>query len=270
MGTKRGAVLFLCFAVFAAAEKQNLIFQLGDVVLENVTKDYGLYRITCTFGAEAYDANQDGWTDLLISNHGLVPRVFINQQGKSFREAPEFLPLQGADRHAPAMADFDNDGDQDLYFNRGAHNGTGVGPKEFFMNPGHGKPFVRVSKPELEDPLGRGRTSVWFDYDQDGYVDLFNSYKYRSDAPNRLYKNNGDGTFTDVSAQTGLMQTLDSEGGAVAVDIDNDRDMDLVVSDTDSHPHLFINQGNGTFNDEATTRGFPKDLRTWEIGRAHV
>src|SRR5262252_6007370 len=61
--------------------------QLGPVVLENVTRAYGIFDIQPTFGAAAYDADQDGWPDLLISNHGHPPVVFLNVQGRSFKKS---------------------------------------------------------------------------------------------------------------------------------------------------------------------------------------
>ena len=267
---KRGIVwLLFAFCAIPAVATDNLVFHLGPLVgLENATIDYGLFRITPSFGAATFDVNQDGWPDLVISNHGLAPLVFLNQKGKSFREAPGILPLPNADRHSPAVADYDNDGDEDIYWLKGAHDGFGLGPKEFLVNPGHGKPFVLVPHPELEDPKGRGRTGVWFDYDNDGFLDLLAPYKIRSDAPNRLYHNNGDGTFTDVSAASGLMLSINSEGGAVASDFDNDGDMDVLFCNTDDRPYLMMNQGNGTFRDETFRRGIPAISNTWAAGVA--
>ncbi|HET6268430.1 MAG TPA: VCBS repeat-containing protein, partial [Acidobacteriota bacterium] len=190
-------------------------FQLGPVVLENVTRQYGLFDIQPTFGAAAYDADQDGWPDLLISNHGHPPVVFLNVLGRSFKRS-KILDVPGSDRHAPVLADYDNDGDEDLLFMHGAHRGTGLGPKELYQNPGKGQPFVLVKNSGVEDPKGRGRGAIWFDYDNDGFVDLLEVNQFRTDAPNRLFHNNGDDTFTDVSAKSGLKISMASEGGAVA------------------------------------------------------
>ena len=145
------SLLILAFPIFIDA---GLIFQLGTVTLENVTQAFGILRISPSFGATVYDANQDGWPDLLISNHGLAPTIFINQQGRSFRENSSILNLQGADRHSPALADFDNDGDQDLYFLHGAHDGTGEKENEFFINPGHATILGKsIEAPETLIPI---------------------------------------------------------------------------------------------------------------------
>lgn len=261
------SVLLLAFPLFIDA---GLIFQLGPVVLENMAQAFGILRITPSFGASVYDANQDGWPDLLISNHGFVPSIFINQQGRSFREASNILNLRGADRHSPALADFDNDGDQDLYFLRGAHDGTGVKENEFFINPGRGRPFQQVFIPALIDFKGRGRTAAWFDFNQDGFVDLLVVNNKRSDAPNRLIKNNGNRTFTDVTETSGLGLSINSEGGSIAADFDNDGDMDVFYANTDNRPYLMMNQGNGTFRDETAARGVPLISSIWSASTADV
>lgn len=270
----RNIIFIFLFCVFVEfcrhpsqqSDSSNRLYQFGDVTLENATAAYGLLRTTCTFGAAVYDANNDGWPDLLISNHGRTPQVFLNERGITFREAPELLRVQPSDRHAPELADFDNDGDQDLYFLHGAHLGQGLGPKELFLNTCPRCAFVLTDNQVLQDPKGRGRTSVWFDYDGDGFLDLFNAYHYRADAPNRLFHNNGDGSFTDVSEKSGVMLSIDSEGGAIAGDIDNDGDMDLVVANTGDRPYLFINDGKGIFHDETFARGIPAIPATWAIG----
>ncbi len=120
------------------------VFVLGTVALQNTTKTMGLYNETPTFGAATFDANLDGWPDLLISNHGQPPSIYLNKAGKGFTSVEKsLLNLGRSDRHAPALADYDNDGDQDLYFLHGAKTGTGLGPKEFFLNQGPGKNLSR-------------------------------------------------------------------------------------------------------------------------------
>lgn len=262
--------LILLIFLFPLVIDAGLIFQLGTVTLENVTQAFGILRITPSFGATVYDANQDGWPDLLISNHGLPPIIFINQSGRHFREASNILDLQGADRHSPALADFDNDGDQDLYFLHGAHDGTGEKENEFFINPGHGRPFVKVFDPALIDFKGRGRTGAWFDYNNDGFLDLLIVNNYRSDAPNRLIKNNGNRTFTDVTDTSGLGLFINSEGGSLAADFDNNGSMDVFYANTDNRPYLMMNQGNGTFRDETVARGVPLVANVWSVSTADI
>lgn len=244
-------------------------FELGDVTIENTSMRALIFRESSTFGAATYDANDDGWPDLIVSNHGDRPSVFFNDHGRRFHDVTDvMLRLRDSDRHSPLLADFDNDGDEDLFILHGAHDGKGLGPNEFFINPGHGKPFVQVDTPLLADPKGRGRVGIWFDYDADGFLDLFVVNKNRSDAPNRLFHNEGNGKFRDVSAGSGLNEVIKSEGGAIAADFNNDQKMDLLVNDTWTRPRLYMNQGNGVFTEEGIQRGLPRDTYNWAFGVA--
>src|SRR5262245_7707644 len=132
---------------------------VGKIILENATARYGISSETPTFGASSFDFNSDGWPDLFISNHGKPPSIFLNINGEKFTRTQQRFPhLRGSDRHAPAFADCDNDGDQDLYLQHGALSGTGLGPKEFFNNLGQNKPYARRFLQPISDPPARGRT----------------------------------------------------------------------------------------------------------------
>lgn len=100
------------------------------------------------------------------------------------------------------------------------------------------------------------------DYDNDGWVDLIVT---RLDATDILYRNLGDGTFVDVSSQAGLSKSMNTNG-ATWGDIDNDGDQDLYVTtiqDVSRRNFLYVNQGNGSFTEEALTRG--ADLSTQHL-----
>jgi hypothetical protein len=127
---------------------------------------------------------------------------------------------------------------------------------------------------------GWASSAVWFDYDNDGRLDLFvgrfvdfskdlnkpcgvNDDGHRhycipqlySPMPSWLFHNNGDGTFTDVSKESGIAAHLGKVWGVVATDINNDGLMDLWVSNDTLADFLFINQGNGKFQEAATAAG---------------
>ena len=107
----------------------------------------------------------------------------------------------------------------------------------------------------FSDRMSGGATSA--DFNGDGWVDL---YVTRMDAPDIMYKNNGNGTFTNVSASAGFTANLKTNGAA-AGDIDNDGDLDLYVTSVfEDQFYLYINDGNGVFTEEAIARNADVDM----------
>ena len=157
--------------------------------------------------------------------------------------------------YGAAWGDYDNDGDLDLYV---AYTGTNI----LYRNNGDGT-FTDVAVEAGVDYHGNTYGVVWGDYDNDGDLDLYlanygNSSKLDDcGEANVLYRNNGDGTFTDVTAEAGVGDSGHSTGAAWG-DYDNDGDLDLFVANLGIliHPfyknetsRLYRNNGNGTFTD---------------------
>jgi hypothetical protein len=173
-----------------------------------------------------------------------------------------------------AVADYDNDGDLDLYV-------TCFGPNRLYRNdPGRGEArFTDVSDSALaaEDRWSTGAAFV--DYDRDGFVDLYvaNYVNFRvrenkachspsgrrdycgpsafDPVPDRLYHNNGDGTFTDVTTDAGIDRARGSGLGVVCADFDGDGRPDIYVANDGNANQLWINNGDGTFTDAALLAG---------------
>lgn len=264
------ALLSIQLLSFSPYSLQNRIFTLGTISIENVTHAHLLSNDHPTFGATTFDANGDSWPDILISNHGAPPTLYLSRSANSFAPAPAIFHARGLDHHTPVIGDMDNDGDPDLYFMLGAHLGTGIKANELYVNQGKGKPFLLSQGSGATDPKGRGRNAIWFDFDLDGYLDLLAVNEYRADGPNRLFHNNGNRTFSDAGVQSGLDRNVNTEGGALAADLDNDGDMDVVITSIDHSPYVFINNGDGTFQEEAAQRGISASIQTWAIGAADV
>jgi enediyne biosynthesis protein E4 len=113
-----------------------------------------------------------------------------------------------------------------------------------------------------EAPLFTGGAAAG-DFDGDGWPDLFVT---RVDAPDQLFRNRGDGTFEEVGAAAGV-QTVTYSNGASWVDVNDDGHLDLAVSTIgDTRFHLFINQGDGTFEEEAVPRGFALETGLIHLG----
>jgi hypothetical protein len=144
-----------------------------------------------------------------------------------------------------AWGDFDGDGLADLY----VVNFSGA--NALFHNLGGGL-FQDVTGPSGTGDTSSGFAGVWADYDEDGDLDL---YVTNRNAANRLYRNNGNGTFTDVAAAAGVDGGITYSQGAAWADYDNDGDVDLFVANRFVQNFLFSNNGNGTFTDMAAAAG---------------
>ena len=207
-------------------------------------------------GAAWFDADGDGWVDLLLASEGGSPTLFRNDADGTFTDvtAGSGIPILTADDllSAAAAADYDNDGDTDLYLYYD-------GPNQLFANNGDGT-FVDVTDTAGVAGLPMWTTAAAFgDYDNDGHLDLYvgnyiqeKMFPDHTPYPNVLYRNNGDGTFTDVTVATGTAgagTTL----AAVWSDWDRDGDADLWVCNdfgsTIEPNRLYDNDGSGGFTE---------------------
>lgn len=229
-------------------------------------------------GVGFVDFDGDGLLDLYLVNGGETPhgRSQTPVRNALYRNLGEGRFVDIAQKacvdHVPfygmgiAAADYDNDGFQDLFV-------TGYPSCSLFHNNGHGV-FVDVAKEAGLSHSGKWAASAaWFDYDRDGYLDLvvcnyaafsfndspFCAYngrrtycaqkEYRG-VPLTLYHNNRDGTFTDVSRQSGVSQCVGRALGVVSIDVDDDGWPDLFVARDASPNLLLINRRDGTFVDK--------------------
>ena len=147
--------------------------------------------------------------------------------------------------HGTAWADYDGDGDLDLYVND--FNGANV----LYQNDGDGT-FTDVTSTAGVGDTGEGYSTAWADYDGDGDLDL---YVANNGGANTLYQNDGDGTFTDVTSVAGVGDTGEGQGTAWA-DYDGDGDLDLYVANTSGGANvLYRNNGDSTFTDMSNAAG---------------
>lgn len=197
------------------------------------------------------DYDQDGWEDLYLTDPAGPNLLYHNEGNGTFRLAGlEVIdPLAGLMSSGAVFADYDNDGFPDLYvLNRNQ-------PNVLFHNEG-GQRFVDVTAAAgVGDPYD-GKTAAWGDYDRDGYLDLYvtNWSCYPDCArpsegdPDALFRNNGDGTFTNVTRLLGI-NGLGAGFVASFTDYDNDGDLDIyLVNDifiTDRGNALWRNDGPG-------------------------
>jgi hypothetical protein len=210
-------------------------------------------------GIAAVDYDNDGFYDLFIPD-GVASRLLRNRRDGTFEDVTERAGLGGLDGVSVAVfADYDNDGWKDLFVSRTFR------PNQLFHNNGDGT-FTDVT---ARSGLGEDcctTVASWGDYDNDGYLDLYvgryldpreripTTFYARNGEPNRLYHNNGDGTFTDVTERAGVGDTGLCLGSAWG-DYDGDGYPDLFVVNDFGRCTLYHNQGDGTFEDVTVAAG---------------
>jgi len=240
-------------------------------------------------GCAFFDYDNDGWMDIFIlgGRHleavppGASNRLYHNNRDGTFTDVTDKAGLRDAGwANGICVGDYDNDGFEDLFL-------TYFGQNRLYHNRGDGTFADVTEKSGLFDPQTRFNSGCTFlDYNRDGHLDLFVSNYVEFDmahaprpslavlncnyegvpvncGPNglgapahSLYRNNGDGTFTDVSKESGISAMRGSYGlTAVALDADEDGWTDILVA-CDSTPSLLLmNNHDGTFREEGLLRG---------------
>jgi hypothetical protein len=279
----------------AAAQPRALGMRLVDVTagaglaFTHNSGAYGGKLLPETLGAGCafLDYDADGWQDILLVNGmdwpasaSSTPRrgrstlaLYRNNRNGTFsdvtRAAGLDVEMYGM---GVAVGDWNNDGFPDLLV-------TAVGQNRLFRNTGKGT-FVDVTRSSgLDGRQGFSTSAVWVDVDRDGLLDLFvcnyvrwsaehdvfcsldgksKSYctpeAYRG-STSWLFRNNGNGTFTDVTATSGLFDTSSKALGVAMLDIDQDGWPDLVVANDTQPNKLYRNQRNGTFKETGVEAG---------------
>lgn len=236
-------------------------------------------------GVALADLNGDGWLDIYFVQSGSLyeeergqwhNELYFNMQNGEFARA---VNANGAGDSGYGMGvaagDYDNDGDVDLYV-------TNVGPNVLLANDGNGS-FRDVAAEAGVADSSFGASATFQDFDQDGFLDLFvanyvnwhrsgevecyeggiRSYcppeRYDAPASNRLYRNNGDGTFSNYSEKSGIAQEFGNSFGVVSADFNSDGLMDLYVANDRTPNELWLNQGGFRFANVAESFGVAAD-----------
>ena len=246
---------------------------------------------TMTGGCAFLDYDNDGRLDVFAVNGGTTPgytgerplnRLYRNNGDKGFLDVTRSAGV-GVTAYGMGccVGDYDNDGDDDIYV-------TCYGPNSLFRNKGDGT-FTDVG--EISGAAGDSVWSVacaFLDYDNDGSLDLYvgnyvefsisssitplqpyvgGSSELPTDeilyphpdnfdgSPDRLYHNTGDGTFTDVTEETGVFNPYGKAMGMVCGDYDDDGDQDIFVANDMAPDFFYRNRGDGTFDDVGLMSG---------------
>lgn len=211
------------------------------------------------------DVDNDGDLDLFVTNEESSNRLFLNDGNGAFTDATEHAGLRttGGSMGA-AFADIDNDGDLDLYV---AHWSASNHLYQNNSSPAQGVRFTDVTESAGVggDPFSKSNAVVFADVDNDGDLDLFVTNRKTS---NRLFVNDGHGTFSDVTGFALGFDTLQSYGATFG-DFDQDGWLDLYIANI-GHNVLYRNRGNGTFQDvtvefNAVLEGYSTGVATGDL-----
>jgi hypothetical protein len=239
---------------------------------------------TMAGGIAVFDFDNDGYPDIYFTNGAEQPsllkndpkyfnRLYRNRGNWTFEDVTEKAGVTGTGFSIGAAAgDYDNDGHVDLFV-------TGVNGNTLYHNRGDGT-FEDVTQKAGLESHEWSISAAWFDYDGDGLLDLlvvnyvkwdpahelfcgdsqgrYRTYchpRFYEALSNRLYRNNGDGTFTDASLSSGIGKYRGKGMGVAVADYDHDGRMDVFIANDTVPNFLFHNEGNGHFRETAFQSG---------------
>lgn len=234
----------------------------------NVARDWGIENDNLAGGVVIDDFDGDGDLDIITSSFELSEplRFLENKSPGKFveREAGLGGMLGGLNL---VHADYDNDGDLDLYVLRGAWWGAaGRHPNSLLQNDGRGIFRDVTFDSGMGDVHYPSQTAAWADYDLDGDLDLYvgNESTPKFQAPGQLFRNLGNGRFKDVAPEAGVTNGGMAKG-VVWGDIDGDRYPDLIISNLKQKNRLFRNLGDGTFDDISKEAGIEEPISSFPL-----
>lgn len=243
----------------------------SEAIFEDWTEQSGLRGYANSRGVNLNDFDGDGDTDIFlavaparVSGALTFPgedRLYLNNGDLTFVEsAAEFGLDDMCEDRAPMFGDLDGDDDPDLFV---TVNGRSI----VYRNQDYAWYEDVTAESGDVGALGWGHQGFLFDYDQDGFVDIFfTNGPEDGSAYNRLLHNQGDGTYRDRSEHAGIAGDPSGKGTCV-LDADNDGWMDIfVATGREFSNHLFMNQQDGTFADEAIARGISDPFQRFGVG----
>lgn len=249
-----------CATRMYTPEPDRLYRNRGDGTFEDISAAAGIGRVAYPgLGIITADLNGDGWIDIYVANDGTANQFWVNRRNGAFQDeallAGVAVNMEGAAEASMGVdaGDFDGDGDEDLFLTHDFEETNTI-----YVNDGNGWFEDRTLVTGLAAP-SKGYTAfgtAWFDYDNDGWLDLFIANGdvratpervragdlYPLDQPNQLFTNAGNGRFIEVSQQAGaaFARTEVSRGTAFG-DVDNDGDVDILIANNSGQARLLLN-----------------------------
>lgn len=293
-----GMVVFCAHLTQGAIVFQDMTTETGITFIHNdggCEKKYIAENVSA--GLALFDYDNDGWVDLYFltgtplkgcpSNPMIRNALYHNEGNWRFTDVTEKSGLgDGGYGLGVAAGDYDNDGDLDLFLNN-------EGPNKLFANNGNGTFTDVTEKAGLGGDTRMGAGTCFLDIDKDGDLDLYVAnyviFSYDTHViqtmrgipiymgppfypgdQHYLYRNNGDGTFTDISHESGIAEHPNTGMGMVCCDYDGDGDTDIFVLNDMGGNFLWDNDGKGHFEEKGLLSGFAFDQHGEEHGSMGV
>ncbi|MBN1338032.1 MAG: VCBS repeat-containing protein [Bacteroidales bacterium] len=230
---KRTIIAIAFLYAYSAMPQSFTQVTAGDIVND------GGWNYACCWA----DFNNDGFDDLFVCNNdadnGKLNFLYFNNSDGTFEKDTSGGPVttDGGSSYGCCAADYDNDGDNDLFVSNYNENNF------LYRNTGNGE-FEKITAGVVVNNSGKSTGCEWIDYDKDGWLDLFVCNR---NEPNFLYHNEGDGAFTKVF--TGLLTSENKNtGGCARADFDGNGFPDVYLANSGpDYNSLFFNNGDGTF-----------------------
>jgi len=216
----------------STSPKAALFHNNHDGTFTNVAEKAGVTNDRWGTGVAIADFDNDGWPDIYVSNFG-KNRLYHNNHDGTFTDVAEKAGVTlGNWSTGPTWGDYDGDGRLDLFV------------------PG----YLHY---DLANPPAPGTKAVNFSECQFRGVNVMCGPRGLKGEPDHLFHNNGDGTFTDVSEKAGVSDKNGYYGmSSVFIDVNNDGKPDLLVTNDSTPNYLYINKGDGTFDDDSYASGY--------------
>jgi hypothetical protein len=230
----------------AAAPQAALFRNNHDGTFTEVTATAGVANDRWGYGCAVGDYDNDGWPDLYVTNYG-KNRLYHNNRNGTFTDVADTAGVQiGTWSTGATFGDYDGDGRLDLFVDG-------------------------YAKMDLANPPISGTKSIGYAYCQYRGIEVMCGPRGLPGESDHLFRNNGDGTFTDVSKKLGVDDPNGYYGlGVLFADVNGDGKPDLLVANDSTPNYLYINKGDGTFEDDSYISGYALNKDGREIANMGI
>ncbi|MBW3468407.1 VCBS repeat-containing protein [Arthrospiribacter ruber] len=277
--------LILAFSFFVACSNKENPDQLFQLLSPNQTglnfkneiqidEDFNILDFDYIYnggGVAVGDFNNDGLPDIFFAGNQVSSKLYLNDGNMKFRDISKASNISTKSwAEGATLIDINNDGLLDIYVSVSNRDESNPDPNLLFVNQGINEDGIPVFEEMAAaygiDDRGYNTQAAFFDYDKDGFLDLYilsnalEAFQRNTSRPremtgrgksnDKLYKNNGDGTFTEVTKEAGIL--IEGYGLGLAIsDINQDGYPDIyVANDFITNDILYINNGDGTFTNK--------------------